>query len=267
MKLLVVDSDRDLVEMLTSLLKTYGHEVSRAYTGEHARSQWLKHEPDLVLLDGAMRDVDSLALCQEMQRVHDALVIILAEEGDVHAEVRYLRSGADDFLRKPFGPSQLLAHIHAMSRRIRTTLQARPLSIVGAGSVRIDTQRNTATVHGKTVRLTPTEAKLLHLLAINAGQVCAADDIVTHVWGYGDEGDTGLIKAHIRHLREKLEPDPSKPRYIQTVSGVGYTLVRHIEESEPALEPARTEATLAPSTSFHRARSLAGVSALATQLA
>ena len=267
MKLLVVDSDRDLVEMLTSLLKTYGHEVNRAYSGEHARAQWSQHEPDLVLLDSVLQDVDALALCQEMQRVHDALVIILAEELDVRAEVRYLRSGADDVLRKPFAPSQLLARIHAMSRRIRTTLQVRPLSIVGVGPIHIDTQRNTATIGAKTVRLTPTEAKLLHLLAVNAGQVCAADDIVSHVWGYGDEGDTSLIKAHIRHLREKLEPNPSRPRYIQTVSGVGYSLVRHPEDPEPAPETARIEALAAAKRPTERARVVASALNLSPKFA
>lgn len=135
------------------------------------------------------------------------------------------------------------------------------------GPIRIDTQRNTATVRGKTVRLTPTEAKLLHLLAINAGQVCAADDIVTHVWGYGDEGDTSLIKAHIRHLREKVEIDPSKPRYIQTVSGVGYSLVRYPEEPESTTEPVREHVPSAAAKSPDRAREVARVPVLAPKFA
>ena len=85
-------------------------------------------------------------------------------------------------------------------------------------------------VNGKTARLTPTESKLLHLLAVNANNVCTANQIVSHIWGFGNEGDSGLIKAHIRHLRQKIEPDPGKPCYILTVPGVGYTLIRQTSE-------------------------------------
>lgn len=236
MKLLLVDSDKDMVEMLTGLLKTYGYEVHRAYTSEHAKSEWLKHEPDLVILDSELQGVDTLAMCRDMQRKHDALVMITAEKADAHVEARFLDSGADDFLRKPFFPGQFLAHIRAVSRRVRSTVKARPFSSLTVGPVQVDSQRNIASVGGKTVRLTPTETKLLHFLAINANDVCSAEQIVSHVWGYGEAGDSGLIKAHIRHLREKLEPNPSKPRYIQTVSGVGYSLVRYAVEDEPAVQ-------------------------------
>jgi DNA-binding response OmpR family regulator len=138
MKLLIVDPDRDLVEMVTSWLKTLGYEVYRAYTGERAKIEWEEQEPDLVL--------------------------------------------------------------------------------------------NEVSIDGKMARLTPTESKLLHLLAVNANNVCTASQIVSYIWGFGNDGDTALIKAHIRHLRQKIEPDPSKPNYILTVPGVGYTLIRHSSE-------------------------------------
>lgn len=232
MKLLIVDSDKDMVEMLTGLLKTYGYEVHRAYSGERAKQEWAKYEPDLVIMDTALPDVDALAMCQDLRRSHDALVLVLEAKGDVQAEVRCLDAGADGYLRKPFFPLQLLAHIRAVSRRVRSTLKAAPSSVVTVGALRVDHLRNEAFIRGKTVRLTPTESKLLHLLALNADGVCTADQIVTHVWNYGEYGDTTLIKAHIRHLREKIEPMPSAPRYIKTVLGVGYMLVRHVEDAE-----------------------------------
>ncbi len=232
MKLLVVDNDRDLVEMLTSWLKTLGYEVHRAYTAERARIEWIEQRPDLVIMDTALKDGDMLSLCRELRNKHDALILVVTDGKDVQDEVRCLESGADDYLRKPFFPSQLLARIRAVSRRARSTLERRPSSVVTVGPICVDTLHNEVTIHGKTTRLTPTESKLLHLLAISANEVCTANQIVTHVWGYDGEGDAGLIKAHIRHLRQKIEPNPGKPGYILTVPGVGYTLARQLSSSD-----------------------------------
>ena len=232
MKLLIVDPDRDLVEMLRSWLKTLGYEVYRAYTGERAKIEWEEQEPDLVLLDTAITDIDTLSMCRDMRRKHDALVLIMTDGKDVQDEVRSLESGADDYLRKPFFPAQLLARIHALSRRGRSTLSQRPSSIITVGPVRVDSLHNEVSVDGNTARLTPTESKLLHLLAVNANNVCTASQIVSHIWGFGNDGDTCLIKAHIRHLRQKIELDPSKPTFILTVPGVGYTLIRHSSKDE-----------------------------------
>jgi DNA-binding response OmpR family regulator len=230
MKLLIVDVDRDLVEMLTSWLKTLGYEVCRAYTGERAKIEWEEQQPDLVLLDTALRDVDALAMCRDMRHMHDALVLVITDGKDVQDEVRCLESGADDYLRKPFFPSQLLARIHALSRRGRSTLAQRPSSIITVGPIHVDSLHNEVSVDGRKARMTPTESKLLHLLAVNANNVCTASQIVSHIWGFGNDGDTCLIKAHIRHLRQKIEPDPGQPSYILTVPGVGYTLIRHTSE-------------------------------------
>ncbi len=240
MKLLVIDSDRDLVEMLTSWLKTLGYEVYRAYTADRAKTEWLERKPDLVILDTSLKGIDTLAMCQDLRRKHDALILVVTDGKDVQDEVRCLDAGADDYLHKPFFPSQLLARIRAVSRRARATLEQRPSSIVTVGPIHVDSLHNEVTVHGKTVRLTPTESKLLHLLAVNANDVCTANQIVTHVWGYDTEGDAGLIKAHVRHLRQKVEPDSSNPRYILTVPGVGYTMIRRpAEETEDGSRPLR----------------------------
>lgn len=232
MKILIVDIDRDLVEMLTSWLKTLGYEVYRAYTGERARTEWEEQKPDLVILDTILKDADALAMCRDLRSRHDALVLVLTDGKDVQDEVRCLESGADDYLRKPFFPSQLLARIHALSRRGRSSLTQRPSSIISVGPITVDSLHNLVTIHGKPARLTPTESKLLHLLAVNVNNVCTANQIVSHIWGFGNDGDTCLIKAHIRHLRQKIEADPSKPRYILTVPGVGYTLIRQPNEEE-----------------------------------
>jgi DNA-binding response OmpR family regulator len=236
MKLLIIDSDRDLVEMLTGWLKTLGYEVHRAYNAERAKVEWLEQRPDLVIMETTLKDVDTLALCRDLRNQHDALVLIITS-GDAQEEVRCLESGADDYLRKPFLPAQLRARIRAVSRRSRSTLVRRPSSIITVGPICVDSLHNEVRVNGRTSRLTPTESKLLHLLAANANDVCTTGQIVTHVWGYDGEGDAGLIKAHIRHLRQKIEPDPGKPLYILTVPGVGYTLIRRNVNEQEIKEP------------------------------
>ncbi len=237
MKLLVIDNDRDIVEMLTSWLKTLGYEVYRAYTADRAKTEWLERKPDLVILDTSLKGIDTLAMCRDLRIKHDALILVLTDSKDVQDEVRCLDAGADDYLRKPFFPSQLLARIRAVSRRARSTLDQHPSSVVTVGPIQVDSLHNEATIHGKTARLTPTESKLLHLLAVNANDVCTANQIVTHVWGYDTDGDASLIKAHVRHLRQKVEPDPSNPHYILTIPGVGYTLIRRSSEDVEELAP------------------------------
>ena len=238
-KLLVVDTDRNLVEMLTGWLKTLGYEVHRAYTGKQAMREWGEHQPDLIILDTMLIDVDALAMCREMRSKHDALVIVVTDGKDVQDEVRCLESGADDYLRKPFFPAQLLARIHAVSRRGRSTLTQRSSSPTTIGPMTIDWLHNEVTVSGKTVRLTPIESKMLHLLAVNTNAVCTSEQIVSHVWGFNNDGDSSLIKAHIRHLRQKVEPDPGKPRFLLTVPGVGYTLEYRQEDVRASKEMAR----------------------------
>lgn len=226
MKLLIADSDTDLVEMLTSWLRTRGYQVKHALNVERIRAEWIEQQPDLVIVDTKLKGVDTLGLCRDLRDTHDALVLVLAVDKDVATQIRCLESGADAYLVKPFLPSQLLAHIHALSRRVRRTLMRNPASILAVGPIRMNAVRHEVSVDGVVSRLTPTESKLLHLLAVNANDVCTLDQIVAHVWGYGEPSDTALVKAHIRHLREKIERDPGHPRYITTVAGSGYMLVR-----------------------------------------
>ncbi len=140
-------------------------------------------------------------------------------------EVRSLELGADDYLTKPFSPRQLLARIRALARRATTAPTIRGNSMVAVGPISLDPMRHEASRSGAKVRLTPTESRLLHLLLTHSGQVLTTDLIVERVWGYDDAGDTGLVKTHIRHLRQKIEPEPNTPQYIVTVPGVGYTFM------------------------------------------
>jgi len=229
MKLLVVDSDRDLVEMMTGWLRSRGFEVHFAFTKDQAKRIWLEKQPDVVIIDPTNNNADLLPMCRELSDIHDALVLVVTRTRDEDAESLYLEAGADGFLTKPFLPRLLLAHLRALSRRVRSTLVRNPSTIITVGTLRIDTVRHEVEVNGKAVRLTPTESRLLHLLAANANNICTLEQIVTHVWGFEESGDKNLVKAHIRHLREKIELNPSKPKYILTESGVGYMLKRSVE--------------------------------------
>ena len=227
MKILVVDTDRDLVEMLTSWLKTAGYEVHREYTGERAKIAWEEQQPDLVILDTNLRDVDALKMCRDMRGKHDGLVLVTTDDQDPRHEVVCLESGADGYLRKPYSPDQLLARIDAVARRGRSPLAQRPSSINTVGPIRVDALRLEVNVDGKTSSLTAIEGMLLHFLAVHANTVCTASQIGSHVWGFRNDENSHLIKVYIRRIRQKVEPDPSNPTYILTIPGVGYTLVSH----------------------------------------
>jgi DNA-binding response OmpR family regulator len=238
MKILVLDNDRDLAEMLCSWLKTLGHQVRYATTWEQGKTEWIGQRPELVIMDTALEaGVDGLEMFRNLRSKHDALVVVITESASIRDEIQCLNSGADDYIRKPFFPAQLEARIRAISRRERRSiLEEYPSSILTVGPIRLDALQNEVSIHGRTTRLTPIESKLLHLLAVNANNVCTAEQIVTHLWGYGG-GKADLIKAHIRHLRQKIEPNPGEPHYILTVPGVGYTLVRRQDERiNPAIE-------------------------------
>jgi DNA-binding response OmpR family regulator len=229
MKLLIVDNDCDQVEMLTNWLKTLGYEVYHAYTGRQASQEWAQQQPDLVIIDPVLKDMDGLELCQEMSARYNTLVLTMMYSTSVKDEIRCLDSGADDYLCKPFFPAQFLARIRAVSRRGRSPLLQQPPSVVTVGSICVDFLHNEVSVGNTTVRLTPIESKLLHLLAVNVNNVCTTTQIISHLWGFGSNRDGSLIKAHICHLRQKIEGDFAHSTYIQTVLGIGYTLVHASE--------------------------------------
>jgi DNA-binding response OmpR family regulator len=227
MKLLVIDKDRVTVEMLTSWLSIYGYKMHHAFTSSQAKREWLGEKPDLVILDTALENEDALKMCRELRSRHDALVLVLSSEKDIDDEVRCLQAGVDEYVRKPFYPAQLLARIQALSQRIRFAPKQQPTSTITLGPLKMDFLHNQVMIHGRTEALTPTESRLLYFLAVHANTTCFTTDIIENVWGhrYAFEGDSELLKPHIRHLREKIESDPSKPKYIFTRPGEGYSLI------------------------------------------
>ena len=228
MKILVADDDRDLVDLLTYWLKGHSFDVVRAFDGEQAILKWREEKPDLVILDVEMPKLDGFEVCRRMSGESTALVLFRTCRDREVDEVRGLDLGADDYLRKPFAPKQLLARIRALTRRAAVAPHVSPNSLVTVGPITLDPMRHEVMRNGAKARLTPTESRLLHLLLTHSGQVLTTDVIVERVWGYDDSGDTGLVKTHIRHLRQKVEPEPSAPQFIVTVPGVGYTFMSQV---------------------------------------
>lgn len=235
MKILVVDDDREHVDILTYWLRGHGHEIVRAFDGEQAVARWREEKPDLVILDINLPKLDGFEVCRRMSGESNALVIVLTCHELEADEIRALDLGADDYLRKPFSASKLLARIRALARRANAAQHVSSASQVAVGPVSLDSMRHEAARNGARVRLTPIESRLLHLLLTHSGQVLTTDQIVERVWGYDDAGDTRLVKTHIRHLRQKIEPQPNSPQYIVTVPGVGYTFMSQNAPPEVAL--------------------------------
>jgi DNA-binding response OmpR family regulator len=221
MKILIVEDDLALSDVLSFTLRRAGFEVSTAYEGEAALTAWAEEEPNLVLLDLNLPKLDGLTVCRQIRSQSRTPIIILSVRGGDDAVVEGLELGADDYIVKPFSPSQLVARIRAVLRRLDATPIPGPLA---AGDLILDRSRNEVRKEGgSAIRLTPLECRLLEALMLNAGQVLPADLLIDAIWGV-EGGDRTMLKQLVYRLRTKIEPDPAQPTYIETVPGIGYAL-------------------------------------------
>jgi DNA-binding response OmpR family regulator len=223
MKIMVADHDRDMVDLLSFWLKGHGYNVVWAVDGKQAINRWHQAWPDLVLLDLHLPTRDGFEVCQQMRSETHAMALILTGSDCEEDEVRGLEMGADDYLRKPFSPRRLLARITAVMRRSSPTHPDAGSPVITVGPITLDPLRHEVLRDASKVKVTPTQSRLLHLLMTHPGQVLTPGIISSRMWGYDEVGSTGLIKTHIRHLRQKVERDAKSPRHILTVPGRGYT--------------------------------------------
>ncbi len=230
MKIMVADHDCDLVDLLSFWLKRQGYDVVRAFDGEQAIQRWHQAWPDLVLLDLHLPKHDGFAVCQQMRSETHAMALILTGSDCEEDEVRGLELGADDYLRKPLSPRLLLARITAVMRRSSHARPDAASPVITAGPFTLDVMRHEVLRAERKVKVTPTESRLLHLLITHPGQVLTPDIISSRMWGHDEVGNTGLIKTHIHHLRQKVEFDAKSPRHILTVPGRGYTFTVPVEQ-------------------------------------
>ena len=225
--ILIVDDDALLRRSLAFNLEKAGYRVSAAATAEEALAQVRLDPPDLVLLDIGLPEMDGLdALRHLRQRIAVPVIFLTARRRELD-QVLGLELGADDYVTKPFDVAVLVARIRAVLRRAAPLpAPAQEPAPLVVGDLEIDPAAHTVTVGGRPVELAPREFDLLHALALEAGRVISADDLLARVWGAEYAGEPQAVYVHIRWLREKLEDDPGHPQRIVTVRRVGYKLIK-----------------------------------------
>ncbi|MGX6451274.1 MtrAB system response regulator MtrA [Brevibacterium paucivorans] len=217
-RILVVDDDTALAEMIGIVLKSEGFEPHFCTTGDGALEAFRSVRPDLILLDLMLPGKDGLEVCREIREESGVPIVMLTAKSDTVDVVKGLESGADDYVPKPFKPKELVARVRA---RLRMSEPSAP-EILKVGDVAIDVAGHTVEKAGKPVSLTPLEFELLVALARKPWQVFSRETLLEEVWGYRHAADTRLVNVHVQRLRSKIEKDPEKPDIVVTVRGVGY---------------------------------------------
>ena len=221
-RVLVVKDDRTVAEVVTRYLEREGFAVESVGDGHEALARAEAHLPDVVVLDIMLPGLDGLEVCRRLRSRAPIPVVMLTARGSEEDRVLGLDLGADDYVSKPFSPRELTARVKAVLRRAESPLgEGDRAGTVDYGGLQIDLGAREARVHGELATLTAREFELLAFLAGRPRQVFRRDELLEHVWGY-TYGDTSTVTVHIRRLREKIEDEPSTPRRITTVWGVGY---------------------------------------------
>ncbi len=220
--ILVVDDEVSILRYVGACLRKQGFEIITANNGEEALVKAEKENPVLILLDIMMPKMDGFAVCSRLREWTQAPIIMLTARGDEQDKVKCLDLGADDYITKPFGADELLARVRAVLRRTNDAAKITTPSSFAIGEITIKFAQRQVTVSGKEVRLTPTEYKLLQELVLNAGKVLTHAHLLNRVWGSEYREEREYLHVFIRHLRHKIESDPTNPRFILTVPAVGY---------------------------------------------
>jgi DNA-binding response OmpR family regulator len=218
---LVVDDEPMVRDVLARYLQKEGFAVDVAEDGERALAVSASTAPDLVLLDLMLPRIDGLEVFRRLRERTPTPVIMLTAKGEETDRVVGLELGADDYITKPFSPREVVARVRAVLRR-SSRMPAAPGGIVTAGELEIDGPRRELRRGGEVIRLTRKEFDLLYLLAANPGRALTRSELLEEVWDFAWDGDTSTVTVHVRRLREKIEDDPSDPRHLVTVWGVGY---------------------------------------------
>ena len=220
--ILLIDDDPLITGPLVKTLEQSGYQVMVADNGRDGLAQALQTEPELVVLDILLPEMDGWDVCRELRRHSSVPILMLTALGDEVDRIVGLEMGADDYLTKPFSARELVARIRALLRRVALDQTSVANTTLTLGDVVLDLNTRSLMKNGRLLPLRYKEFELLSLLMGKAGQVVSRAEIFDEVWGTDWLGDTRTLDVHIRWLREKLEDDPSQPRYIQTVRGVGY---------------------------------------------
>jgi DNA-binding response OmpR family regulator len=221
--ILLVDDEDSVQKLLAYPLEREGFRVLQARDGEEALMRFAAEDVDLVVLDIMLPKLDGLEVCKRLRAESEVPIIMLTARDDELDKVLGLELGADDYITKPFSIREFRSRVRALLRRAAAARQPGPEGdVISVGDLAIDLSRRTVEVQGRRVQLTYVEFELLRILASHAGRVYSRRMMLEALWGGADYREPRTIDVHVRHLREKLEPDPAAPEYILTVRGVGY---------------------------------------------
>jgi two-component system KDP operon response regulator KdpE len=219
-RVLVIDDDRQMLRALRIALSARGYEVGLAHDGATGLAAAQRTPPDLVIVDLGLPDLDGVAIVQALRGWSTAPIIVLSARTAEQSKINALDAGADDYVTKPFAIGELLARLRAAQRRAAPAEQM-PVVVTEAFTVDLAAKRAT-TVAGAEARLTPTEWQLLELLVRNPDRLVTHQQLLQEIWGPRYATETNYLRVHMANLRRKLEPDPSRPRYLRTDPGLGY---------------------------------------------
>jgi two-component system, OmpR family, KDP operon response regulator KdpE len=219
-RVLVVDDEPQIVRGLRVILSNAGYGVEEATTKREALDAVSVRPPDAIVLDLVLPDGDGIEVCKEIRRWSQVPIVVLSAVGDERQKVRALDAGADDYVTKPFGSEELLARMRAVLRRRSEDGD----SAVRVGDLEIDLADRAVRRNGEQLHLTPIEFDLLSKLAEHPGRLVTHRQLLQEVWGPGYEDETHYLRVHFAHVRAKIEPDPSNPRFVITEPGIGYRL-------------------------------------------
>jgi DNA-binding response OmpR family regulator len=226
-KIVVIDDEPSVQEVVRAYLERDGFLVYVAANGKEGLALAERTKPGLIVLDLMLPDIPGEDVCREIRSRSDVPILMLTAKASEEERIDGLVLGADDYLVKPFSPRELVARVRAVMRRtqgVQTPLVE--ILTFDEGRLEIDTVQHAVRQEGRDVQLTPNEYKLLVTLARYPGRVYSRFELVNHVQGYDYEGYERTIDVHVKNLRKKIEPDPGHPRYVQTVTGVGYRLAK-----------------------------------------
>ncbi|MDO4344700.1 MAG: response regulator transcription factor [Eubacteriales bacterium] len=222
-KVLVVDDEKLIVKGIRFSLEQDGMEVDCAYDGEEALQMARDKEYDIILLDLMLPKVDGLSVCQQIREFSNVPVVMLTAKGDDMDKIMGLEYGADDYITKPFNILEVKARLKAIMRRTGKPAASETKSkVVEVGDLVLDCESRRVSIAGKEINLTAKEFDVLELLVFSPNKVYSRENLLDIVWGYEYPGDVRTVDVHIRRLREKIEENPSEPKYVHTKWGVGY---------------------------------------------
>lgn len=221
--ILVIEDDPAIQKFLQVSLEAQGYTILQCDTGKRGLIEAASRTPDLFILDLGLPDIDGIEVTRQLRGWSKAPIIIVSARGKEHDKITALDCGADDYLTKPFGVGELMARVRVALRHAASkTDTGEP--IFQAGNLRVDLARRIVSVADKTIHLTPNEFKLLGVLVRHAGKVLTHRHLLHEVWGPGTGNETHYLRVYMNQLRQKLEPEPARPRYLLTEPGVGYRL-------------------------------------------